>query len=115
MFIISTGVVIHCKLQGYINKRLISMSKIYYWRMLQSVGMYPADWKLLPKHGTYRNSRSLCYIIKVCDLSILYVLLPMGPHSGLHSGAPHRVGPRAKCPSCPPVGGPVHIIAFKMV
>ena len=79
--------------------------------MLQSVGIYPGDWKLLPKHGTYRNSRSLGYVIKVCDLSILYALLPMGPYSG----APHRVGSREKMPQLPPppVGGPEYDVSYK--
>ena len=80
--------------------------------MLQSVGIYPGDWKLLPKHGTYRNSRSLCYIIKVCDLSILYALLPMGLHS---AWGPSQSGAQGKIPQLPPVDGPVHMIAFKMV
>ena len=56
------------------------MSKNYYWRMLQSVGIYPGDWIASAKACMELiGTLDLCYIIKVCDLIILYALLPMGP------------------------------------
>ena len=101
-----SGAVIHCKPQGYINKRLISMSKNYYRGMFQhsmvaecgNISCMVTE-KLLPKHP--------CYIIKVCDLTILYALLPicMGPLR-------HKVGPGQNAPAAPPVGGPAYLYYY---
>ena len=77
------------------------MSKIYYWQMLQSVGIYPSDWKLLPKHGTL----DLCVIQLQLQLS-RYVISVFCMHYclwgptlgsltewGLGQNAPHVGGP----------------------